>query len=218
MTVRFNTKRCIHARHCVTGEPEVFVANKPGEWIYPDRATPERLAIVAHSCPSGAITYERHDDQPGEAMPKVNVVRVRENGPLAVHANVELAHVQGAPETLRRATLCRCGQSNNKPFCDGSHNGVAANEAGATVVQPFVASGEAATRPSEPLPVRDGRLLIEPLRDGPLSLQGNVELCCGTGRTIDRVQATRLCRCGHSNDKPFCDGSHAVFGFVSDGV
>lgn len=211
VTVHFNTKRCIHARHCVTGEPEVFLANVPGDWIYPDKATPERLAIVAHCCPSGAITYERHDGQPGEAAPKVNLVRVRENGPLAVHASVALAWPGGRVEPLKRATLCRCGRSSNKPFCDGSHTG-------SDGAAPFATSGEITTRPSEPLAARDGRLDVEPLRNGPLELRGNLEILCGTGRTVDRLQSVRLCRCGRSGDKPFCDGSHAVAGFVADGL
>jgi CDGSH-type Zn-finger protein len=44
---------------------------------------------------------------------------------------------------------------------------------------------------------------------------GSVEICAGTGRTIDRVTQTRLCRCGGSGTKPFCDGTHARIGFRS---
>jgi CDGSH-type Zn-finger protein/uncharacterized Fe-S cluster protein YjdI len=214
VSLRFDTSRCIHARHCVTGEPEVFLANTPGTWIFPDRATPERLALVAHNCPSGAITYERCDGQPGEAAPRVNLLRVREAGPLAVHADVRLTHADGREESFFRATLCRCGHSSHKPFCDSSHLTAGGGEGGAV---PFTASGEAATRPSEPLAVRNGPLQIEPLRNGPLEVHGPLEVCCGTGRTIDRVVTARLCRCGQSRDKPFCDGSHAVVGFVAAG-
>ena len=207
VTLSFNTKRCIHARHCVLGEPEVFLANTPGDWLFPDRATPERIAIVANNCPSGAIQYQRHDGQPGEAAPRVNVLRLRENGPLAVHAEMHLRHPDGTVTTEFRATLCRCGQSQNKPFCDGAHVGAG-----------FAATGEPVTRPSEPLAVRDGALAVTPLRDGPLELSGPVEICAGTGRTIDRVASTRLCRCGQSQNKPFCDGSHRKAGFVAAGA
>jgi CDGSH-type Zn-finger protein/uncharacterized Fe-S cluster protein YjdI len=207
VTIRFDTQRCIHARHCVTGEPEVFLADTPGEWIFPDRASPERLAIVAHNCPSGAIQIERRDGAPAEAAPPVNLVRLRENGPLAFHADIDLSGDRQGDRVGFRATLCRCGASKNKPFCDGSHIGV-----------DFRASGEPPTRASKPLTVRNGRLLIQPQRNGPLAVVGSVEICAGTGRTIDRVGDTRLCRCGHSADKPFCDGSHGRVGFEASGA
>lgn len=205
--LRFDTQRCIHARHCVLGEPEVFLANTPGDWLYPDQATPERIAIVAHTCPSGAVTYQRLDGGPAEAAPRVNTVRLRENGPLAFHAEMTLAATPPNGGSSLRATLCRCGQSANKPFCDGSHNAAG-----------FKASGEPPTRESQPLAVRNGPLRVDPLRNGPLEVSGNLELCAGTGRTVDRLTSTRLCRCGQSQNKPFCDNSHAVVGFVADGV
>ncbi|MDB4930776.1 MAG: hypothetical protein JWM10_3260 [Myxococcaceae bacterium] len=115
--IRFEAKRCIHSRHCVLDRPDVFVPNVQGEWIHPDAATPDEVAALALSCPSGAIRYERLDGGPQESPPLGNVLRVRENAPLAVHANVTLAG-HGA---LLRAPLCRCGQSANKPYCDGTH-------------------------------------------------------------------------------------------------
>jgi uncharacterized Fe-S cluster protein YjdI/CDGSH-type Zn-finger protein len=117
VTIRFETKRCIHSRHCVLDRPDVFVPNVAGEWIHPDAATPAEIAELAHNCPSGAITYERQDGGPNEQPPLVNVVRVRENGPLAFHAPL----VVGGAGIGMRATLCRCGASKNKPFCDSSH-------------------------------------------------------------------------------------------------
>ena len=202
--LRFDTRRCIHARHCVLGEPAVFLANTPGDWLFPDQATPERIAIVALNCPSGAITYERLDGGPGEALPRVNVARVRENGPLAMHGDL---HMAGQPEPQPyRATLCRCGASANKPFCDGSHKAAG-----------FVASGEPASRESQPLAQRDGPLHIKPLPNGPLQVSGNLELCSGTGRTVERVTRTFLCRCGLSQNKPYCDSSHKAAGFVAAG-
>jgi len=205
-TVYFEARRCVHSRHCVLGEPEVFVANQPGEWIFPDRATPERLAFVAQNCVSGAIRYERHDGVPNEAAPRVNLVHVRENGPLALHAALTIMAPDGTTGTHLRATLCRCGQSKNKPYCDLSHT------AGR-----FEVSGEAVTRPSPLLEQRDGPLIVTPLRDGPLDLRGPAEVVTGTGRTLDRTVSVRLCRCGHSNDKPFCDGRHRAVGFCADG-
>jgi CDGSH-type Zn-finger protein/uncharacterized Fe-S cluster protein YjdI len=198
LTLRFEERRCIHARHCVLGLPDVFKANVQGAWLDPDASSAEQLAAVAHACPSGAITYVRHDGIADELAPAVNTLRTRENGPLALHAELQLA----GQSIGYRATLCRCGASKNKPFCDGSHQQIG-----------FTATGEAATRASEPLGVRGGVLKLRPQRNGPLAVEGPLEICSGTGRTIHRVQRTVLCRCGASQDKPFCDGSHARVGF-----
>ncbi len=201
LTLQFEARRCIHSRHCVLGAPQVFKANVEGPWIDPDAVNLEQLLTVAHMCPSGAIRYVRKDGGANEAAPPVNLVQLRENGPLGIRADIRLAGVAAG----YRVTLCRCGQSQRKPFCDGSH-----------VAAGFTASGEPATRPSEPLAARDGVLDIRPQRNGPLVVRGNLEICAGTGRTIDRVTDTALCRCGHSANKPFCDGSHSRVGFMAD--
>lgn len=203
VTVLFEARRCVHSRHCVLDRPDVFVPNVDGEWIHPDAATVDEVAELAHNCPSGAITYIRHDDGPQEAPPIVNTVRVRENGPLAFHG--ALAIEGQAP--MFRATLCRCGESKRKPFCDGSHS-----TAG------FTATGEPATKPSEPLARRDGAVQIVASKDGPLLLTGSLEVVSGTGRTLDRCGKTALCRCGGSANKPFCDGTHKTNGFRADGA
>jgi CDGSH-type Zn-finger protein/uncharacterized Fe-S cluster protein YjdI len=201
LDILYSGRLCIHSRHCVLDAPQVFLANTPGEWIFPDTSSVEDLVHVAHSCPSGAIRYRRHDGGAEETAPRVNTISVRENGPLAVNAAIELKAAVGF-----RATLCRCGKSNNKPFCDGSH-----------VAAGFVASGEPATVNADPLPQRDGKLAIRPQANGPLVIEGNLELCAGTGRTVLRTTQTRLCRCGQSANKPFCDGSHARVGFRAAG-
>jgi len=201
LTLLYNGERCIHARHCVLGQPGVFKANEPGAWIDPDGASTEALVTVAHMCPSGAIRYRRKDGGPDEAAPPINLAQLRDNGPIGLRGDLRIA---GQAPALR-ATLCRCGASRNKPFCDGSHA-----EAG------FIGSGEPATRPSSPLVRRNGPVDILPLRNGPLQVDGNLEICAGTGRTVDRITSIRLCRCGQSADKPFCDNSHERVGFIAD--
>ena len=57
-----------------------------------------------------------------------------------------------------------------------------------------------------------------PREDGPLVVSGSLEIVSGTGRTIDRCEKTALCRCGNSQNKPFCDGTHAKVGFRASGV
>ncbi len=203
LTVVFEGRRCIHSRHCVLDAPQVFLANTPGAWIRPDAMAAEALVAVALSCPSGAIRIRRKDGLPDEAAPAVNQLRIRENGPYAVHAPLTVA---GADDGYR-ATLCRCGQSARKPWCDGSHAAAG-----------FTASGEPASGAVDPLARRDGPLDVTPLRNGPLQVRGNLEICAGTGRTVARTTEARLCRCGQSKSKPFCDGSHVLAGFVADGA
>jgi CDGSH-type Zn-finger protein len=65
------------------------------------------------------------------------------------------------------------------------------------------------------LAVRDGPLEVTPLTDGPLQVRGNMEIISGTGRVVARLESARLCRCGGSGNKPFCDGTHATIGFKS---
>lgn len=201
--IRFEGKKCIHSRMCVLSRPDVFVPNVEGEWIHPDAATPEQVAALALACPSGAIAYERLDGEKGEEAPLVNVARVRENGPCALHADMT---IEGYGKTFR-ATLCRCGASKNKPFCDASH-----------VAAGFTATGEPVSKASKPLEARGGELVVKPTLDGPLQVTGNLEITTGTGRTIQRATKVFLCRCGHSGDKPFCDGTHRKVGFKSDGA
>ena len=201
LTLIYEGKRCIHARNCVTWGPSVFLANVKGPWIHPDTMDVERVAELAHVCPSGAIRYRRKDARPDEAAPPVNLAAVREAGPYAFRGDLR---VNGASIGFR-ATLCRCGASKNKPFCDSSHHDFG-----------FNASGEPATgTQTEMLAVRDGPLQIDPQVNGPLQIRGNLEITSGTGRMVARVTSARLCRCGQSANKPFCDGSHARVGFVA---
>jgi CDGSH-type Zn-finger protein/uncharacterized Fe-S cluster protein YjdI len=200
MTLLYDGKKCIHSRFCVTWAPKVFLANVQGPWIHPDAMEVERLVEIAHVCPSGAIRYRRKDGKADEVAPPVNLVTLRENGPYAVRADMQLNGQRGE----FRATLCRCGASKNKPFCDGSHNTVK-----------FAASGEPASGQTDMLAARDGTLAIDPETDGPLRVRGNLEIISGTGRVVARVTQARLCRCGGSGNKPFCDGTHARIGFRS---
>jgi CDGSH-type Zn-finger protein/uncharacterized Fe-S cluster protein YjdI len=201
LELEFEAQRCIHSRFCVTWAPQVFLANVKGAWLHPDAMPVERLVEVAHACPSGAIRYRRLDGQPEESAPPVNLATVREAGPYAFRAELR---IDGAPAGFR-ATLCRCGASQNKPYCDGSHHKIG-----------FSASGEPPSGTTDMLPVRDGVLAIDPQTNGPLRVRGNLEILSGTGRAVARVTSAYLCRCGGSGNKPFCDGTHAKIGFRSD--
>ena len=201
IVVRFDGKKCVHSRQCVLGNPDVFIASAKGAWIRPDAATPEAIAAVAHNCPSGAITYERLDGGEQESAPGMNTVRVRENGPLAFHAELRI----GNDAVGYRATLCRCGASQRKPYCDFSHTKIG-----------FSSTGEPPSQEGAPIEKRNGPLVIKANRNGCLKVEGPLEIVSGMGRRVARVTEAWLCRFGHSADKPFCDGTHKRIGFTAD--
>lgn len=203
VTVTFDAGRCIHSRGCVLGYPTVYVPNVQGEWIHPDAASAAEVMHTALNCPSGAIRVARNDGSAtSDSPPVVNTVRVRENGPLAIEAELL---IKGIPQASPRATLCRCGQSKTKPFCDGAHAGAG-----------FEASGEPPAKDFAPLEVRSGPVDVQPLPDGPLKVTGNMEVVSGTGRTVNKAKTLFLCRCGQSKNKPYCDGSHKAAGFQAE--
>jgi CDGSH-type Zn-finger protein/uncharacterized Fe-S cluster protein YjdI len=199
LTVRTCMAKCIHSRRCVTERTEVFRPNVSGPWVDPDAASREAVIAVVSSCPSGALSCENNDGTPAEHTPSVNTLRIQENGPLELRGDLR---IQGQAPAFR-ATLCRCGHSKNKPFCDQSHLG-----------ENFRATGEPNTTPTEPLVKRDGALEISWEKGGPYLMKGNIEVIAGSGRTVFRSgDVLRICRCGLSSTKPFCDGSHAREGF-----
>lgn len=206
-TIHFDAQKCIHSRGCVLSHPDVFVPNVQGAWIHPDAQPVEELLHIAKNCPSGAIRVVRNappaagQTPNAEGAPIVNTVRVRENGPLAIEAELL---INGVAQASPRATLCRCGQSNNKPFCDGRHSAAG-----------FAASGEPTALAFEALAVRNGPVDVQPRPNGPLRVVGNLEVVSGTGRTCNKVTETYLCRCAQSKNKPYCDGSHVGAGFVA---
>jgi CDGSH-type Zn-finger protein len=72
-------------------------------------------------CPSGALQYRRLDGGAEEAVGETTTVTPIRNGPLLVRGRIEVTREDGTVETLPRATLCRCGESEHKPFCDNRH-------------------------------------------------------------------------------------------------
>jgi uncharacterized Fe-S cluster protein YjdI/CDGSH-type Zn-finger protein len=124
IAVFWEPKLCIHAGNCFRGLPKVF---KPESrpWIEVDAATAEQIAEVIMTCPTGALHFERLDDGPQEPQPDVTTIDVRLNGPLYIRGLLRITGSGG--QILRedtRLALCRCGYSENKPFCDGSHRRV----------------------------------------------------------------------------------------------
>ena len=121
VVVHFEARRCIHAAACVGNLPAVFDSSRR-PWIDPKAATAQAVADVVQMCPSGALTYERTDGGPAEAVPVQHAITVVKDGPLYIRGSVEVTDHEGNSVSVQpRMALCRCGASGNKPFCDNSH-------------------------------------------------------------------------------------------------
>ncbi|MFN8379536.1 MAG: CDGSH iron-sulfur domain-containing protein [Anaerolineae bacterium] len=200
--ILYNRARCIHAEFCVRGLAGVFDKDKR-PWIDANGASVQDIATVIERCPSGALHYERKDGVQ-EAVPAFNTVRVRSNGPLELRGDLAVMAADEAPLHDVRMTLCRCGASQNKPFCDNSHLRIG-----------FEA---ASPQPGEdvPEPTSGGPLTIVPTLNGPLEVQGAFQIVNEAQDAIAVKDGAALCRCGHSGRKPFCDGTHRRIGFTAE--
>lgn len=120
ITVHFNRLQCSTAEECARGLPKVFQHGaKP--WIQPDQESADKIIEVIRRCPSGALRYTyRGTTGPSHSHPPS--IRVRKDGPYEVRGGVPLRSAFWMEQASRQIyTLCRCGASRNKPFCDGSH-------------------------------------------------------------------------------------------------
>ena len=126
VTIVWKPEVCIHSAKCVQKLPDVF---KPREkpWIQMENSTTDALVGAVKGCPSGALGYFMNESGQEQAADNVEneitKVEVIENGPLMVFGSLLVKHADGSEEQKSRATaFCRCGRTDNKPFCDGSHN------------------------------------------------------------------------------------------------
>ena len=118
--VSFDLDLCVHVAECLRGDRQVFQLDRR-PWVLPDAAEAEVVAQVVERCPSGALQYRRLDGAAQESHTVgVRIVPIRD-GPLLVTGVISVTSDAGTVETLPRATLCRCGQSGHKPFCDNTH-------------------------------------------------------------------------------------------------
>jgi CDGSH-type Zn-finger protein len=124
ITVHDNRKICSHAAECVNNLSSVFkLGSRP--WINPDASKMNDIIDVVRRCPSGALSYSidgvEYRDPEEQRNPIVTVLK---NGPYHITGGIELIgeNIQfGKGASKEHYTLCRCGASENKPFCDGAH-------------------------------------------------------------------------------------------------
>ena len=138
----------------------------------------------------------------------VTVIRVQRNGPL-VATGALVVTTRAGPRRLATAVLCRCGASANQPFCDGSHVRCGFVD-DARLPEPLDAlpafAVASAVDPAQVVP-----LAITPMPHGPLRCEGPFAVRDADGR-MEAARSPKLCRCGASLTKPYCDGSHRGLG------
>lgn len=122
VTVIWEAEKCTHSAICARGLPDVF-RPKLRPWVKIDAANTDTIINQVKRCPSGALSFYMNNKEVTEEPDVVNTkVEVLENGPLLVYGTLKVTHKDGREETKNKTTaFCRCGASNNKPFCDGMH-------------------------------------------------------------------------------------------------
>lgn len=118
ITINDSRAVCSHCGRCAEGLPAVFRWGQD-PWIDPDGAAVEQVIETVLRCPSGALSCTLDGTEYGD-QEREPAITVSKNGPYHVTGGIVL---DGPLQPLSREhyTLCRCGRSRNKPFCDGSH-------------------------------------------------------------------------------------------------
>jgi CDGSH-type Zn-finger protein len=127
MTLYDDRSLCAYARFCDKAGT-IWVLVKQTE----DGAVRRIVAHEAAHCPSGRLVVRDHES--GEVLepqvePSISLVEdpaMKCSGPIWVRGGIPIEGVDGQQYEIRnRVTLCRCGASHNKPFCDGTHADIA---------------------------------------------------------------------------------------------
>jgi CDGSH-type Zn-finger protein len=141
-----------------------------------------------------------------EKTDSLTTLVVSADGPYLIRGEV-IIHSKGSEEKRERGALCRCGGSHNKPFCDGTHKSIG-----------FTHDGSIGSNRPDRSAELDGfyPLIIHPSTNGPLHAEGEFELASADAQTLLRGNDAWLCRCGGSQNKPFCDGTHRKNGFTTE--
>jgi len=135
-----------------------------------------------------------------------NSIMVRPDGPLICKGDVNISLLNADGDVIlqdKEFALCRCGQSSNKPFCDGTHKKESIQQA----TQNFNDSNE------EDISGIEEEMIISVKTNAMYSVKGAVVIFSRDGLSKTTRTKAALCRCGHSEHKPFCDGKHKLYDF-----
>lgn len=124
LTIVWQPSKCIHAAVCIQKLPKVYNP-KVKPWIKMENAATLALRDQVSACPSGALTYYLNNESKKEITMEETKIDVMANGPLLVHGTIKIMDSEGNVQMKANKTaFCRCGSSNKKPYCDGSHSKV----------------------------------------------------------------------------------------------
>jgi uncharacterized Fe-S cluster protein YjdI len=118
IVVEWRPELCYHSEKCVAALPNVFSKDRR-PWIDATAAPADEVRRAVEGCPSGALRLRAEHEHVGEVE-----IRPSPDGPLLVRGPIRVIGADGTVQELEKAAFCRCGQSKNKPFCDGTHKEV----------------------------------------------------------------------------------------------
>ena len=136
------------------------------------------------------------------------------NGPYYVNDVTSFANQRGPIRTRPTMVLCRCGASANKPFCDGTHVKIGFSSAKPEGTVEHKRDNYSVAGLEYHAPESGVAIFITP--NGPYVVTGAPELRNTIREEGAPTERFALCRCGGSNNKPFCDGSHRQIGFKDE--
>lgn len=121
ITILWEPAKCIHAAKCVNELPKVYNP-KAKPWIKIKNASTVELKSQINKCPSGALSYKDNTSTSTEINLFETKIEILENGPLLIYGTLKILDKNGEVEKKNETTaFCRCGASQNKPYCDGKH-------------------------------------------------------------------------------------------------
>lgn len=195
--VTFDERKCCHATHCFKELPAVFDGDIDPP-IRPDNASVEDIIRVVEMCPSSALTYKCLDSSYSEEQgATLNQAVMTPRSPLFLRGNFDVEN-EGS---MTRVALCRCGASKSKPFCDGSHFKIKFNG-------PIQAELDEISECES-----TGRVKLTPIENGPVAFSGKLTFKTRNNTIQYCREKGALCRCGASENKPFCDAKHREINF-----
>jgi CDGSH-type Zn-finger protein/uncharacterized Fe-S cluster protein YjdI len=123
-----NRGTCAHSGFCTDRIPTVFRAGTE-PFVAPSGGRMDEIVCAVRACPSGALSFAVDGREAREQVDQDRgpVVEVSRDGPYRVTGGISLLDDAGAPvarnagASLEYYSLCRCGHSQNKPFCSGMH-------------------------------------------------------------------------------------------------